>query len=397
MGNPGNLAETGFSAFFSLIIPGGLAFATVAFFYARRLYRLNVVTVGDFFRLRYNRAIDTVVSVILVLSYPAWIASQLVALGVLLQQLTGMELEWGITVGAAIVVLYTYIGGMWAVSYTDMLQTVLVLVGLGILLITVLDQTGGVSEMMKNKPESFFSLFPKGGLEAWSVYIAMILALFLGSLPGQEIYPRVFSAKSESAAVKGLYIGALLIVIVPVIPALIGFGAAHLHPELIGSDDGQNLLPAYVSRYASLPVQILFYGALISAILSTSSGAMLAPATIIGENILKPLMPDKKFLLYIRIIVVVIALVSVYFALSSASIIELLVTSLSLMLVCIFAPFTFGLFWKRSSAFGAWCSILTGGVVWLACHLLKTQIDPTLYGLPAGCMAMVTGSLIKIK
>jgi Na+/proline symporter len=126
-----------------------------------------------------------------------------------------------------------------------------------------------------------------------------------------------------------------------VIPLLVGLGAAYLHPELLGSEFGQNLIPAMVAQYSSLPMQVLFYGALISAILSTSSGAMLAPSTIIGENILRPYLPglpDKRLLLLTRLSVLIVAAISYYFASSDQSIAGLVVASLSILLVCIVAP-----------------------------------------------------------
>jgi SSS family solute:Na+ symporter len=183
-----------------------------------------------------------------------------------------------------------------------------------------------------------------------------------------------------------------------VIPLLVGLGAAYLHPELLGSEFGQNLIPAMVAQYSSLPMQVLFYGALISAILSTSSGAMLAPVTIIGENILRPYLPglpDKRLLLLTRLSVLIVAAISYYFASSDQSIAGLVVASLSILLVCIVAPFIFGFFWKGASISGAWAAIIVGGVTWLGCYILNTQLHSTIYGFIASCIAMVVGSLLK--
>jgi SSS family transporter len=398
MGNPEYFVENGFSSFFSLVITGGIALGVVGLFYARKMYRLDIVTVGDFFKIRYNKQVDTIISIILVFAYPLWIASQFVALAYLFQHVIGVSFSGGLLIGAVLVVVYTYIGGMWAVSYTDMVQSLLILVGLGITLRLALNQTEGISTLFKDKPNSFFSILPKSGLSSWSEYIATILALFLGSIPGQEIYQRVFSAKSEKAAVKGLYLAAVLIVIIPVAPALIALAATTSHPELMNAAKDQNIIAAFVMNYTNMPVQILFYGALISAILSTSSGALLAPATIISENIIRsgiPNISDKRLLGLTRLCVLVIAAVSVYFAFRTANIVALLVASLNLILVCVFAPLTFGLFWKKSSVFGAWCAIISGGLVWLICTIMKTTIDPIIFGTPASCLAMVLGSKVR--
>lgn len=88
MGNPSHFVENGFSSFVTLVLGAGLCLLLVGLFFARKLYRLNIVTIGDFFQRRYNKQVDLAISLILVFTY---------------------------------VLLYTYIGGMWAVSYTDML------------------------------------------------------------------------------------------------------------------------------------------------------------------------------------------------------------------------------------------------------------------------------------
>ncbi len=398
MGNPGHFVENGFISFVTLVLTNGICLGIVGFFYTKKLYELNIVTIGDFFKIRYNKTLDLVISVIMVLTYPHWIAAQLVALSYLFQNVLGVPAEYGVFIGASIVILYTYIGGMWAVSYTDMMQSILIVLGLLILLYNILDQTGGMAPLFADKPKEFFNIIPQGGINEWSEYLAILMAFTIGAIPVQEIYQRVFSAKSTKSAVNGIYLGGILLVILTSIPMVIALGAETLHPELMGDDHGQNIIPSMVSLYSSLPVQILFYGALISAILSTSSGAMLAPATIIGENLLKPYVKnisDKQLLLWTRLSVIFVAGMSCFFALLDADIVGLVVASLSLVLVCIFAPFTFGLFWKKASVFGAWSAIIVGGITWVVCYLMETQIDATLYGTPASCLAMILGSLAR--
>ena len=106
-------------------------------------------------------------------------------------------------------------------------------------------------------------------------------------------------------------------------------------------------------------------------------------------------MMDKKLLLNTNHCSVLVAMVSCYFAFSDLEIVQLVVASLAPLLVCVFAPFTFGLFWKKASVFGAWSAILIGGSVWFLCYLFETRIDATIYGLIASCSTMVFGSLIR--
>ena len=188
-----------------------------------------------------------------------------------------------------------------------------------------------------------------------------------------------------------------MLLIIASIPLVIALAGAYLHPELIKQGIKQDIIPVLVSMHTSLPVQILFYGSMISAILSTSGGAMLSPTTVIGENLIKSYIPnllDKRLLLITRISVLGIASVACYFALNGSDIIKLVEASVSLILVCLFAPFTFGLFWKKSSIMGAWWSIILGGLSWLLCVVYETSIDPTIYGTLISCSAMVLGSLL---
>ena len=309
----------------------------------------------------------------------------------------GIPFHYGVILGAAIVVFYTYIGGMWAVAYTDMVQSVMILLGLFIVLFAVLNQTGGIAPIFSNLPSDFFNFYPAGGFDAWAEYIALLLTFVIGPMPVQEIYQRVFSAKNEKAARNGLFLGAILMVLIPSIPLIIALGGVHLHPELINNENNQDLIPSLVTMMTSVPVQILFYGAIISAILSTSSGAMLAPATVIGENLIKPFatnLSDKRLLLYTRLSVIVVAVISCYFALDDSDIVGLVAASLSLILVCLFAPFTFGLLWKKASITGAWAAMIMGGLSWLFCYMYKTRIDPIIYGTAISCLSMIIGSIL---
>ena len=397
MGVPGRFVERGMMGIITDQFGTLLCLLLVGFFYARQLYRLKIVTLSDFFQLRYNKTLALATAIIQVITYFFWIAAQFVALGYLFQTVLDLSLYNGILLGAAFVVIYTYIGGMWAVSFTDLLQSVLIVVGLVILLVNVLDETGGVAPLFADRPANFLAFFPEKSFQGWTDYLAMWMAFGIGAIPAQEIYQRVFSARSETAGRNGVFFSALLLFAISIIPLLIGLGAARLHPNLITGGDGQNLIPAMASQYTGEGMQTLFFGALISAILSTSSGAMLSPATIIGENLLKPYLPamtDRRLLLWTRVSVIVVAAISYCVAINNASIHGLVVSSAVLLMVCLFAPLTWGLYWKRASVAGAWASIVLGGLVWIFCESGETSTDPTIYGTLASCLAMILGSLL---
>ena len=145
-------------------------------------------------------------------------------------------------------------------------------------------------------------------------------------------------------------------------------------------------------------VQILFFGALLSAILSTASGGILAPATVVGENLIKPFIPnlsDAQLLRIMRLSVIGIAFVSMLMAFSSDSIFELVAQSSIISLVALFVPLTAGLYWKRASNAGALSSMIAGILVWLYCEWIGSAIPSLIWGLLASLIAMIVGSLVS--
>ncbi len=374
-----------------------LCLILVGAFFARPLYRLNILTFNDFFRLRYSRRAEFISAVFKVPSYFGWIAAQLVALAIILQTLAGIPLFYGIAICTFVVVIYTYIGGMWAVSVTDSVQTVMILGGLLFLAWIMLREVGGLDAVLASTPEGFFRFLPPADFESIVHYIAAWITIGLGSIPQQDVFQRVMAARSARTAVQAAYLSGFMYLTIGFIPLFIGLCGKILYPEL-EEGDTQMVLPTMVLQHATLPLQILFFGALLSAILSTTSGAMLAPATVIGENLIRPYVKnidDKRLLQLMRFSVVGVAICSAVMAGIKADIFELVAQSSALSLVSLFVPLTAGLYWRRASNRGALASILTGMVAWLLCEfVLFTEIPSLIYGGLASLLAMVAGSLL---
>ncbi|MCB0280438.1 MAG: sodium:solute symporter family protein, partial [Calditrichaeota bacterium] len=352
MGMPNQFVSHGIQGIIADQFGVFLCLVLIAVFYAKKMYQLQIVTINDFFRIRFNRSIELVSSILILPVYFAWVAAQFLALAVIFNSVLNVPVSIGILIAAFTVLIYTYVGGMWAVSLTDLIQSIMIIIGLLILLITLMDMSEPLADIIAKKPDGFFNFLPDNGWINWLNYLALWFAFGIGSIPSQEIYQRVFSAKSVKAGVNGVYFSAGLLFIVGIIPILIGLIAADLHPELMAINGGENLIPDIVSLYMSTPVQVLFFGALISAILSTSSGALLAPATIIAENIIKgknTAIPDQRLLYLTRLSVIFVAIVSAIFALLGSSVHELVIIASVFLMVSLFIPFTLGLFWKRFS------------------------------------------------
>jgi len=228
-------------------------------------------------------------------------------------------------------------------------------------------------------------------------YFAAWITIGLGSIPQQDVFQRVMAAKSENTAVKAGVIAGLMYVTIGLIPLFIGLCANYLYPGA-SPGDTQMIIPIIVLKHGSLFLQIVFFGALLSAILSTTSGAILAPATVVGENILKPLLKnnsDKLMLHTMRLSVVGVAICAAFLATSKSNIYELVGLSSALSLVSLFSPLTAGLFWKSSSRTGAILSMISGMIAWiLAEFIIQIQIPGILFGGGISLFFMITGSLL---
>lgn len=397
MGAPSRFVDEGLLGVVEDPFGAALCLILVGAFFARRFYQMNLLTFVDFFRIRYSKTAELTAAFLIVPSYFGWIAAQLVAMAVVTQALTNIPFEWGIVFCTAIVVFYTYIGGMWAVSITDFIQTIIIIVGLIILAVTMADAAGGVMRVVQSTPPGFYRFLPEGNLLDISHYVAAWVTIGLGSIPQQDVFQRVMSAKDSPTAVRAASLGGIMYLTIGLIPIFIALAGKILYPE-IENIDPQMTIPLMVLEHTGVGMQVLFFGALLSAILSTTSGAMLAPATIIGENLVRPYfrgISDKGLLQVMRLSVVFVAVLSALMARRSGNIFELVGQSSAFSLVSLFFPLTLGMYWRRSSAAGAMTAMIIGLSVWFYFEMVGSEWPTILLGAGASLIAMVAVSLLK--
>ncbi|MEB2781240.1 sodium:solute symporter family protein [Algoriphagus sp. C2-6-M1] len=378
---------------------GALCLVLFGMFYLRPMYRMGVLTIGDVFKKIYGNKVEFLSTVFMVPVFFGYVAAQLVALSLILGTVTGLSITEGILIAASIVVIYTFLGGMWAISITDFIQTLMIVLGLIVVAVLVTKEAGGIGVILDSAPAESFQFFPDPGLNSWINYFGAWVVLGLGSIPSQDIYQRVMSSKSEKVAVQSTYLAGGFYLTFGLLPLFIALGAKALYPELY-LEDRQMLLPSMVLAHGGMPVQIIFFGALISAIMSTASSGVLAPAALISENLIKPLFKGKdkltdRYLLWIlRINVLAVAVVSVMMAIQDSNIYELVAGASILLLVSLFVPLTAGLYWKRSSKVGAILSMIIGMLTYLIIDNFEPEISSHIYGLLASAIAMIAGSLL---
>ena len=378
-----------------------------ALLFARLFYRMNLLTIGDFYKERYGKPVEVLTSISIVLSYLGWTSAQLTALGLVIHVLSGgaIGLNEAIMAGAAVVLVYTVFGGMWSVAFTDLFQTVVILVGLTLIALLVGDLAGGAEKVISQAAaEGKFDFFPSDSAGWWAMAGAFFAFAF-GSIPQQDVFQRMTSAKDEKTAVRGTIIGGLVYFCFAFVPIFIAYAAIVADPaltELFASEDGraiQRILPDLVLGKMPLWAQVMFFGALLSAILSTSSGALLAPTSLFTENVLRPFVPhmsDRQFLLTLRIVLVTFTAGALLFALNSTSTMyEMVQNAYNVTLAGAFVPLLAGAYWKRANTQGALFSIVLGIGAWLVADAVAPEalIPPNLIGLFVSTFGMVVGSL----
>jgi Na+/proline symporter len=348
-------------------------------------------------------------SVIIAISYLGWTAAQLTALGLVFSTLTGgaISLQTGIIISGVIVLAYTIWGGMWSVAMTDLFQSVMIIAGLGVIAWFVGDMAGGPEKIIAAAAETGkFEFWPKGGAKEWLAFITAFLTLAIGSIPQQDIFQRVTSAKNERTAVAGSLLGGVVyfgFVFVPIYIVCAGLLVDPSLGALLSAEDAretQRILPAFILGHTPMWIQVLFFGALLSAILSTASGAIIAPTSLCTENIIRPLYPsmnDRQFLLTLRIVLVSFTLAALVFALNSKqTMYEMVQNAYTVTLVAALVPLAAGIFWKRANNTGAILSAVFGLVAWLLAAFIAADatVPPTLVGLGFSILGMVLGAIV---
>ena len=386
----------------------------VGLLFARTFYRLELLTIGDYYHLRYGKFVEVVTSLGIASSYLGWTSAQLSALGLVINVLfPQISLNESIIIGAAIVTVYTLFGGMWSVALTDVIQTGAIVVGLIIVAALMGSLAGGFDVVLSEAhKQGKLNLFPHTTASAWMIFVGEFITMSLGSIPQQDVFQRVTSAKDERTAFIGTIGGGVFYFAFAFVPMFIAFSATVIDPAYAAhfqAEDArevQKILPTLVLHKTPIWCQVLFFGAVLSAILSTASGTLLAPASVLTENVLQQFtkhFSDRTMLWLLRSVLVMVAIISTLISINSESTMyEMVESGYSVTLVVAFIPLACGVYWRRASTQGAVFSILLGLPAWIGFSFLHAEeseelwrcIPPQLVGLAASAAGMVLGSLM---
>ena len=408
LGIPATFMKEGFAGVIADPFGSSLCLILVGLFFARPLYRMNLITIGDYYRKRFSRPVEMLTTICIVVSYLGWVGAQIKALGLVFSVVSDGQItqQWGMIIGASTVLVYTLLGGMFSVAITDLIQMVIIVLGMLYIGWEVSGIAGGVGVVISHAADAGrFHILPAPELKDILWFFAAWITMMLGSIPQQDVFQRVQSAKDENTAARSSILGGCLYFCFAFIPMFLAYSASLIDPAMVAGalkegGDTQSILPNLIlSPIVPIFAQIMFFGALLSAIKSCASATLLAPSVSFSENILKGFFPeitDKQFLKMMRIVLVGFTCMVTFFALNSeASIYKMVENAYKVTLVGAFVPLVCGLYWKRATNLGATLAIILGLIVWIGMELFQPDglMPPQLGGLIASFGGMIVGSL----
>ena len=399
-GGLNNVVEDPFGASMCLVLVG--------VFFAAKLYRMTLLTIGDFYRRRYGKTVEIFCSVAIIFSYLGWVAAQVTALGLVFNVVSNgaISVDMGMLIGTLSVLVYVIFGGMLAIAWTDFIQVIVLVVGLSIIALMAGNLAGGPDKVLAlAQTNDWFKFFPEPKFHDVIFFIAAAITMMLGSIPQQDIFQRVMSAKNSKTAQRGAVIGGLCYLAFAFVPMFIVACAVLIMPaetkDLLANDP-QRVLPTLVLKFMPFAAQVLFFGALLSAIKSTASATLLAPSTSFVENIYKnfrPNMTDKQELFAFRVTLFIFTACVLAYAMvmKGTPIYEMVSGAYQVTLVGAFVPLVCGLYWERATRYGAIASIVFGILTWVMflATPLGASFPAQLAGVLMAGVGMIGGSLLS--
>jgi Na+/proline symporter len=407
LGIPATFLKEGLGGIVSDPFGSSLCLILVGLFFARHLYNRRMLTIGDFFREKYGRTVEVLVTLCIVISYLGWVSAQIKALGLVFNVVSDGSITQtaGMLIGAGSVLIYTLFGGMWSVAITDFIQMIIIVVGMLYIGGEMTTQAGGVGIVFDHALAAgqFSNFWPDMNLASILGFTAALCTMMLGSIPQQDVFQRITSSKNVNIAVQAALLGGVLYFVFAFVPLYLAYSATIISPDLVKQyidTDPQMILPQLILNHAPLIAQVMFFGALLSAIKSCASATLLAPSVTFAENIVRGFfkhLTDQHLLKIMRITVLCFTVAVTFFAINSElSIFKMVENAYKITLVAAFVPLAFGVYWSRANSLGGLLAVLGGLVTWISCEIIAPTaiLPPQLAGLLVSIVGMLLGGLI---
>ncbi|ADL12906.1 sodium:solute symporter family protein [Acetohalobium arabaticum] len=355
----------------------------------------NASTVGDWLEYRYDRITKNISSVLLIIAYLAITAFQYMAMAEIFTQVTNISYNYSLIITAAIVIIYTSIGGLWSIAATDVLQGAMTIIGLLVLTPIIISKAGGISQILAEVPDQHLQLFghvdPVGAL-------SFTLVFMLGIISWPDIWQRCYSAESKQSLKRslGLFVVASIIITGGLV-LFIGLGAKVLYP---GYSSPEKILPFMIMKQMPNLLGSIFLAALVAVIMGTADSTLLISAVMFEKDIFSQIKPDAsdatklKVNRYATIIGGVIVLI---LAITAPSMFSIWVWSADITGATLAVPILLGMAWQRPSHYAALTSIITGFGGWAIARAGWIDWKPILLGSLLSLLGYLAATLLTTK
>lgn len=376
-----------------LVVMLGLGIMLLGIFLAKKISNLSVMTVSEYLSKRFGVE-SGLVSAVIAATYAMMVSvTQVIGIGTILNVLLGWNLTVSMLAGGGVVLFYTILGGMWSVTMTDIVQFVIMTVGIFFIMLPLgLSKAGGWSNLEQQLPDTYFTFAGIGGHQIFQYF----LLFALGMVVAQDIWQRILTAKTIKIARAGTVAAGVYSVLYGIAVAIIGMCAFVILPNL---EDTQNTFASMAVAILPSGVLGLVIAAVASALMSTASGTLLASSTLVANDIIKRFfykdITDNQYLKLSRIVTTIIGLLTIVCALWIQDVLVALDVAYAVLSGGIFAPVVLGLFWKKATARAAFYAIITSTVVILAGLAIEglTSTTPIVYGIAVSFVVMIAASI----
>nr|WSY50590.1 sodium:solute symporter [Streptomyces sp. NBC_00886] len=382
----------------AMVFAIGLGLLALSVFFSARIARLKVYTVAEMLSLRYGDTAAVISGIVMWIYTLMLVVTSTIAYASVFDVLFDVPRWVAVVIGGTIVVGYSALGGMWSITLTDMVQFVVKSLGVLVLLLPIaVVRAGGFGAMADRLPHGYLSPTSIGG----QTIVTFVLIYTFGMLIGQDIWQRVFTARSDRVASWGGTVAGVYCLVYALAGAVIGMSTKSLYPNLASADDAF----ATIVRHA-LPTGIrgLVLAAALSAMMSTASGALIASATVANNDIwarlrrTRPATTGSKDdeIGSNRLAIVVLGIAAMAIACALGDVIEALTVAYNLLVGGLLVPILGGLVWKRGNLPGAMASMIAGGTTVIVLMVTDGLLanEPIYYGLLAGLVSYLAVSLL---
>ncbi len=379
-----------------MIAVSGLSIVMVSFLMVPKVKRwsdrVKGLTTGDLFAARFDRKTGTLAAVVIGLSWFTFVGGQIIAGGKLLQVTLNMNLTVAVLVSGAVILAYTTMGGLKAVIYTDVFQMLVLMIGIVFIAVPIgLIEVGGWSAMAQqfNSSDSTKHLLDWSAV-GWRQMLGWFFAIFPVWFISIAAMQRIVAARDVKTAQRGFFLTGIPIEwpLFAIGSTMIGLFARYLIPDLT---DPELATPMIIMQLLPAGIAGLVIAAYIAAVMSSADSCLMGPVAIFTNDIYKRyIKPDSSELHLVRVaryatlILGILAIVTAYLI---PNVLDLILYAYTFGSAGIFFPMLGLLFWKKTTAKGAFWSMLLGG---------SSAVIYSIIGEPFGFAASYLGWIIGL-